>query len=69
MSFLHVNVFYCLECVVGYTGTRSMTPCPYPSYGLFCKENCMCHQTECDYIKGCQTGTCKIDIFNYTSSF
>lgn len=66
----HVNIYVSqhLECTVGYTGPRCITPCPFPSYGLFCKENCICHQTECDYIKGCPTGTCNIYIYNYTSS-
>lgn len=58
---LHLYVSPHLECSVGYIGPRCQTTCPFPSYGIFCRNYCNCHQSECDHIKGCVTG--KVFVF------
>lgn len=56
-------VFQHLECEVGYIGPRCKKPCPPPTYGPFCGLLCHCNQSECDNIRGCETG--KILSVNY----
>lgn len=51
----------CLECEVGYMGPNCKIPCIYPTYGLHCRLFCICNQSECDNINGCDPG--KIFIF------
>eukprot|EP00105_Crassostrea_gigas_P020980 XP_011439940.1 PREDICTED: multiple epidermal growth factor-like domains protein 11 [Crassostrea gigas] len=44
----------CKPCPGGYTGDSCHIPCPFPSYGPKCQQEChTCFETSCDHVHGC----------------
>ncbi|XP_048768793.2 multiple epidermal growth factor-like domains protein 10 [Ostrea edulis] len=43
----------CVVCSTGYFWINCSKPCPYPTYGERCLQNCSCDNETCDFMSGC----------------
>ncbi|XP_062622068.1 multiple epidermal growth factor-like domains protein 10 [Saccostrea cucullata] len=43
----------CAECETGFTGLSCEIKCPYPSYGIQCRQLCNCSEIFCNFSYGC----------------
>eukprot|EP00105_Crassostrea_gigas_P000967 XP_011412953.1 PREDICTED: uncharacterized protein LOC105317866 [Crassostrea gigas] len=52
----------CQVCPVGYFGSECTVPCYYPTFGMFCEQECECNLTDCNHMYGCESnGDCEND--------
>uniref|UniRef100_K1PTA2 Helix-loop-helix protein 1 n=2 Tax=Magallana TaxID=2171616 RepID=K1PTA2_MAGGI len=45
----------CQVCPVGYFGSECTVPCYYPTFGMFCEQECECNLTDCNHMYGCES--------------
>lgn len=39
---------------MGYFGSNCTVPCYYPTFGMFCKQECPCDPSDCNHMYGCE---------------
>nr|XP_022302681.1 protein draper-like [Crassostrea virginica] len=70
LSNYQLNGDVCTECPAGYYDVNCSVPCPPPTYGSNCAEQCSCSSISCHHVYGCNvTADCPVGYYGDNCSF